>query len=149
MKYVEINEPEVPVFEQVKRYTRKRMEPALATTAQDMPLDYNIQAVPRRKRSRGLTTFSIVMMLIGFAVLVTLYISNVVAVDTLMMQQIDVEKQEARFLQQRENLRAEINMLSSYNRVQNIAAGRLGLVHANQQPYSLTVFGIQSDVNDR
>lgn len=121
------------------------MEPSLATPSQDVPLDY-IQAAPRRRRSRGLTTFSLVMMLIGLAVLVTMYISNVVAVDTLMMRQIDVEKVESQLLQERENLRAEINMLSSYNRVQSIAVERLGLVHANQQPYSLTVYGLQPDV---
>lgn len=119
------------------------MNPVLATAVQDVPLEYE-QATPRRRRSRGLTTFTLVMLLVGFAVLITLYISNVVAVDGLMMQQIDVEKTEQLLLQERENLRAEINMLSSYNRVQHIAVERLGLVHANQQPYSLTVYGIQN-----
>jgi cell division protein FtsL len=118
------------------------MDPVLAAASHDVALDY-VQAAPRPRRSRGLTTFTLVMLLVGFAVLITLYISNVVAVDGLMMQHIDVEKVELQLLQERENLRAEINMLSSYNRVQHIAVERLGLVHANQQPYSLTVYGIQ------
>ena len=50
--------------------------------------------------------------------------------------------EETALAQTRENLRAEINMLSSYGRIQTIAARDLGLVHAPQQPYSLTVFGI-------
>lgn len=148
MRYVEISEPEAPVYAQPKRFTRKRMDPVLAAASQDVALDY-VQAAPRRSRSRGLTTFTLVMMLVGFAVLITLYISNVVAVDGLMMQQIDVEKVELQLLQERENLRAEINMLSSYNRVQHIAVERLGLVHANQQPYSLTVYGVQHKQNKR
>ncbi|MBR9978533.1 MAG: cell division protein FtsL [Bacteroidetes bacterium] len=90
---------------------------------------------------RGLTTFNIVLMLIVFAALLVVYISNVVAVDGLMMEQIAAEREEKKLLQERESLRAEINMLSSYNRIQKIAVEELGLVHANQQPYSLTVFG--------
>jgi cell division protein FtsL len=125
------------------------MDPALAAMAAvDLPLEYT-QAAPRRRRSRGLTTFSIVMMLIAFAVLVTLYISNIVTVDALMMQQIEVQRIEQQLLQERDNLRAEINSLSSYNRIQHIAVEKLGLVHANQQPYSLTVFGIQHEQSGR
>ena len=102
-----------------------------------------VQAAPaRRRRVKGLTTFNIVMMLIVCAVLITVYISNVVTVDSLMMEQISLEKQEQMLLQDRENLRAEINQLSSYNRIQRIAVEDLGLEHANNQPYSLTVFGI-------
>lgn len=108
----------------------------------DMPLDYVQAAAPRRRRVKGLTTFNIVVMLIVFALLITFYISNVVTVDSLMVKQIEMEKAEQILLQERENLRAEINQLSSYNRIQRIAVEDLGLVHANQQPYSLTVFGI-------
>ncbi len=110
--------------------------------SQDAPLDY-VQAAPSRtRRARGLTTFNIVAVLILFAVLVVVYISNVVTVDSLMMEQIGLEREEQLLLQERETLRAEINMLSSYNRIQAIATEELGLVHANQQPYSLTVFGM-------
>lgn len=151
-KYVEIQEPEAPAFAQVRRFTRRRMAPAFGVLSraaaggvssagtQDVPLDYIQAAPPRRRRLRRLTTFNIVAMLIVFAVLVTVYISNIVIVDGLMMQQIELERQEQLLLQERETLRAEINMLSSYNRIQKIATEELGLVHANQQPYSLTVY---------
>jgi cell division protein FtsL len=154
-KYVEIQEPAAPAFAQVRRFTRRRMQPALSAisrgargnaaafgdAAADVPLEYMQAAAPRRRRMRGLTTFNIVIVLILFAVLVTVYISNVVAVDNLMIQKIELEREEQLLLQDRETLRAEINMLSSYNRIQKIATEELGLVHANQQPYSLTVFG--------
>ncbi|MBE0643452.1 MAG: cell division protein FtsL [Bacteroidetes bacterium] len=110
--------------------------------SQNASLDYVQAAAPRTRRMRGLTTFNIVIVLILFAVLVVVYISNVVTVDSLMMEQIGLEREEQLLLQERETLRAEINMLSSYNRIQAIATEELGLVHANQQPYSLTVFGM-------
>ncbi len=109
--------------------------------AQDVPLEY-VQSAPRRRRVKGLTTFNIVMMLMVFAVLITFYISNVVRVDSLMMEAIELDRQEQTLLQERENLRAEINTLSSYNRIQRIAVEDLGLVHADQQPFSLTVFDL-------
>jgi cell division protein FtsL len=140
-KYVEIPEPEAPAFAQLKRFTHKRPQPSLQTPRQDMPLDF-VQAAPRRRRVKGLTTFNIVMMLIVCAVLITVYISNVVAVDGLMVEQIELQKKEQLLFQERENLRAEINQLTSYNRIQRIAVEDLGLEHANNQPYSLTVFGI-------
>jgi len=108
----------------------------------EVPLDYEQAAPARSRRGRGLTTFNIVAMLIFFAVLLVVYISNVVTVDSLMMQQIELEREEQLLLQERENLRGEINMLSSYNRIQKIATETLGLVHADQQPYSLTVYGV-------
>ena len=142
-KYVEIQEPEAPAFAQVKRFTRKRLQPTLSALSQDVPLEY-VQSAPRRRRVKGLTTFNIVMMLIVFAALITFYISNVVKVDSLMMDAIELDRQEQTLLQERENLRAEINTLSSYNRIQRIAAEDLGLVHADQQPFSLTVFDLAS-----
>jgi cell division protein FtsL len=124
------------------------MQPALSALSQgasstDVAFDYE-QAAPavRQRRIKGLTTFNIVLVLIVFAVLVVVYISSVVAVDGLMMEQIGLEREEQLLLQERETLRAEINMLSSYNRIQAMATQELGLVHANQQPYSLTVFGM-------
>ncbi len=144
MKYVEINEPEAPVFAQARRFTRKIVDSSIGGLPNGAT-QVSLPKTTRPLRNRGLTTFSLVMVLVGFAVLVTLYISNVVAVDALMMQQIEVEKRELQLLQERETLRAEINMLSSYNRVQKIAVEKLGLVHANQQPYSLTVYGLTKD----
>lgn len=143
-KYVEIPEQEAPAYAQLKRFTHRRMQPSLQAPRHDMPLD-TVQAAPRRRRVKGLTTFNIVLMLIVCAVLITVYISNVVTVDSLMMEQISLEKQEQMLLQDRETLRAEINQLSSYNRIQRIAVEDLGLEHANHQPYSLTVFGVTSD----
>jgi cell division protein FtsL len=125
------------------------MQSTTAAFSTNPPLDYVQAATPRKRRVKGLTTFNIVLVLIAFAVLITFYISNVVTVDSLMVEQIELQKTEQMLLQERENLRAEINQLSSYNRIQRIAVEDLGLVHANQQPYSLTVYGIAPDHKDQ
>jgi cell division protein FtsL len=113
-----------------------------AGISREVALDFEQAAPRRRHRFTGLTTGGIVLLLAAFSVLVTYFISNVVAVDGLMVRQIELEREEQQLLLRRENLRAEINMLSSYNRVQKIAVEELGLTHAPQQPYALTVYGI-------
>jgi cell division protein FtsL len=149
-RYAEIPGQEAHVFEPVRRFTRKSFDAAAGSINQltrEFVVDQVQAEARRRRRVRGLTTFNIVVMLIVSAVLVTVYISNVVAVDQLLGEQITLEKEEQMLLQERENLRAEINMLTSYNRIQKIAVEELGLEHAGQQPYSLTVYGIQTEVN--
>ena len=112
-------------------------------------MDHVRKITRRRSRGTGLTTFSIVLMLIVFAMLITVYISNVVAVDELMLEAVKLDRQEQKLQQERENMRAEINMLTSYNRIRKIAVRDLGLVHATQQPYSLTVYGLQSQIKTK
>lgn len=107
------------------------------------------QYVPRGRKPKELTTFSIVMLLIVAAVVITGYISNIVRVDQLMMDITATMKEEQALQQQRESLRAEINMLSSYGRIQKIAAEELGLVHATQQPYSLMVYDLPQSTEEK
>ncbi len=110
----------------------------------DMPLDTE-QRTARRSRTRELTTFNIVLLLIVAAIVITAYISNIIKVDALTAELVTIEKEQKQLLQQRENLRAELNMLSSYNRIQRIATEQIGLVHAPQQPFSLTVYGLPDE----
>ena len=97
---------------------------------------------PRTKKKKELTTFNIVMLMIFSAVVVVTYIHNVVSVDRLLIDITSLEKREADLKQQSERLRASINMLSSYTRIQDIALNQLKLVHNRQQPLSLNVYGI-------
>lgn len=100
------------------------------------------QDPPRAKKKKELTTFNIVMLMIFSAVVVVTYIHNVVSVDRLLMEITTFEKREADLKQQSERLRASINMLSSYTRIQDIALNQLKLIHNRQQPLSLNVYGI-------
>lgn len=129
------------VFERVKRFTRKKLQLTSEPAKTDFR-DTTAAVLVRTRRTKDLTTFNIVLLLIVSAVVITSYISNIVKVDTLMMDITAFHKEEAQLMQTRENLRAEINMLSSYNRIQKIATEELGLIHATQQPFSLTVYGI-------
>jgi cell division protein FtsL len=91
------------------------------------------------RRRRDLTTFNIMLLLAVAAVVITAYISNIIKVDTLTVSITAAEKDEQVLVRERETLRAEINMLSSYTRIQKEAAETLKLVHPRQQPFSLTV----------
>jgi hypothetical protein len=105
-----------------------------------IPAEY-IRSEPKSQRMKDLTTFNIVVLLVVTGVVITAYISNIVLVDSLVSRISGIQKVEVALTQERENLRAEINMLSSYTRIQK-EAERLNLTHARQQPYSLLVPGL-------
>jgi cell division protein FtsL len=100
-----------------------------------------LRPASKRRGAKDLTTLNLVVLLIVTGVVITAYISNIIMVDSLMGTIAGLQKNEAALSQERENLRAEINMLSSYTRIQK-EAERLDLVHARQQPYSLLVPGL-------
>jgi cell division protein FtsL len=86
-----------------------------------------------------MTTFNIVLLLVVAAVVVTAYISNTFKVDKLMIRISGLEKEEQALLQEQENLRAEINILSSYDNIYRRAVDELHLVQSGRQPYQLVV----------
>ena len=96
------------------------------------------------RKSKDMTTFNVVVLLVIAGCVITAYISNIVMVDSVMSRIASMQKEEVALTQERENLRAEINMLSSYTRIQR-EAERLKLVHARQQPYSLIVPGLPTN----
>ena len=99
-----------------------------------------VSTMPEKaKKSPQLTTFGIVMLLVFSAIVVVAYINNVITVDRLLLDIRKLEKQEMDLKQENERIRASMNMLSSYTRIQKIAFDQLGLVHSGQQPSSLYV----------
>ncbi len=135
MKYSEILGLEAPVSER-----RKKTETPSTIFAGNT--DRQILAQPGLPRETAqkqaeFTTFNIITLLVIATLIVTAYISNVITVDSLMAEATKLEQTESKLIQERENLRADINMLTSYNRIQKIATEKLGLVHATQQPYTL------------
>ena len=148
MKFVEIPARGASGFAQQKRFTRKRQ----LSGEQQVPHEYQLDDLcpsPKRRLSKDLTTFNVVLLLVVSAVVITAYISNIIRVDTLMSGIAAIEKEETALFQQRENIRAEINMLSSYSRIQKEATGPLNLVHARHQPYSLIVPGLDAETADK
>ncbi len=114
--------------------------PGRIGTQLDLPLGPPRSDRPRKPK-KEVTTFTIVMILIFAAVLVVTYIGNVVAVDRLVSEIAALERREADLKQEGENVRASINVLSSYMRIKRIATDSLGLRHSGQQPLTLTVYG--------
>jgi cell division protein FtsL len=139
-KFAETLAPAPPDFARVKRFTRKRHEIDPMPGAPAVPADY-FRSEPKKRSAKDMTTFNLVVLLVVTGVVIVAYISNILMVDSIMNNISGLRKEEVALSQERENLRAEINMLSSYTRIQK-EAERLKLLHARQQPYSLLVTGL-------
>lgn len=98
--------------------------------------------VPPRNRKiakRNVSTFNIILMLFGVATVIVLYISNIIAVDRLMMEINSLQQQHSRILSEQELLKAEVNRLSSLERINRKATEELGLVNPKESPVWMNV----------
>ena len=98
-------------------------------------------APPRNRKfaKRKISTFNIILLLFGAAAVIVLYISNIIAVDRLMMEINRLQQQHARILSEQEILKAEVNRLSSLERINRKAAEELGLVNPKEPPVWIDV----------
>lgn len=98
-------------------------------------------APPRNRKfaKRKVSTFNIILVLFGAATVIVLYISNIIAVDRLMMEINSLQKQYGRILSEQEILRAEVNRLSSLERINRKATEELGLVNPKEPPVWIDV----------
>lgn len=71
--------------------------------------------------------------------MIVLYISNIIAVDHLMMEINNLQKQHQRMVSEQEILKAEINRLSSLERINRKATEELGLMNPKEPPVWITV----------
>jgi len=74
------------------------------------------------------------MMLLGAALLATLYISNAIAVNDLLANIASLEHERDMARVDNEKLRAELLRLMSVERVTTLASSRLGMVQPAQPP---------------
>jgi len=88
----------------------------------------------RRSMRRKFSPFNIILVLLAVAVVSVLYIRNVLAVGMLLRQINDLEQTHERLLNDQEMLRAQINRLSSLERVGKVAQEQLGLRTPSQAP---------------
>lgn len=97
---------------------------------------------PRNRKiaTRKTSTFNIILILFGAAAVIVLYISNIIAVDRLMMEINALQKKHQRMLSEQEILKAEINRSSSLERI-NRKAEELGLVNPKEPPVWMSVDG--------
>jgi cell division protein FtsB len=88
----------------------------------------------RRYTSRKVSPFNIILILMGTAVAIVLYIGNIIAVDQLVN---DIHKSDVRLqgiLSEQEMLRARINQMSSLERIRKRAEDELGLKNPGDVP---------------
>lgn len=85
------------------------------------------------------STFNTMAALFLAAVVIVLYISNIIAVNRLAVEVSDLQQKYAAVMNGNEILRAEVNRRSSPERIGKIAVEQLGLQHPKQQPQVLDV----------
>jgi cell division protein FtsL len=73
------------------------------------------------------------------AVGIILYISNIIAVNRLVVEVNDLQQKYAAVMNENEILRAEVNRRASLERIGKIATEKLGLQHPKEQPQTLEV----------
>lgn len=109
--------------------------PEQGTPTQNVPLPPRGKKASRKKVS----TFNIILILIGTAAAIVLYISNIIAVDQLMSDINKLQQHQQKILMEQEILKARVNQMSSLERIQRRAEEELGLQTPKQAPIWLKV----------
>jgi cell division protein FtsL len=99
------------------------------TTPDGTPLALN-----KKQSRRKVSPFTIILILLGGAVASVLYIGNILAVGQIMAQNNQLQIKHWQILNGQELLKAQINRLSSLERIQQIARDQLGLQNSKQLP---------------
>ncbi len=99
------------------------------------------QSLSKNKKvtKRKVSTFSLVLFLVGTAVVVVFYISNVLSVNHLMRKINACQVKHQQMVDEQELLRARVNKLSSFERIQKIGEYQLGLVFPKESPIPLRI----------
>ena len=99
------------------------------TTPDGTPLAFN-----KKQSQRKVSPFTIILILLAGAVASVLYIGNILAVGRLLAQNNQLQIKHYQVLNRQELLKAQINRLSSLERIQQIAHDQLGLQNSKQLP---------------
>lgn len=92
----------------------------------------------RRAVRRKVSPFTIMLILIGAAVAIVLYIGNIIAVNQLLLEVTALENEHRQLMMEQEVLRARINKLASLEQIQEKAEG-LGLQSLREPPVWMSI----------
>lgn len=95
------------------------------------------KAIKARKRS----PFNLMVTMIILAVAIVLYVGNVIAVQQLLKEVSDEQVRLQQILNDQELLKAQINRMSSLERIRNMAEDDLGLHNPKGPPQWIDVDG--------
>jgi cell division protein FtsL len=90
---------------------------------------------------RRISPFNVMLTLIGAAIAIVLYIGNVIAVEQLLKEVADQQAKLQQILNDQEILKAQINRMSSLERIRKMAEDDLGLHNPNNPPQWIRVDG--------
>lgn len=106
------------------------------------PIDLPTTLVPgprnRKILRRRTSPFSVVVVLLGVAVAIVLYISNIIAVGQLLNEINALQTQYDQITMEQEILKAQINKMASLERIQEKAQG-LDLKNPSESPIWLQI----------
>ena len=100
----------------------------------------------RRIVKRRTSPFTIILVLLGAAVAIVLYISNIIAVNQLMAEINVLQSQYNRITMEQEILKAQINKMASLERIQEKAQQELNLKNPSTSPVWIKID--QEKLND-
>jgi cell division protein FtsB len=131
------NDISIPRVREARDMVYNGTMPSPDPTQQSSPLP----GVTRNRRTtrRKYSPFNIILSLLLIAVVSVLYISNILAVGRLSRQINDLEQIHQRMQNEQELLRAQINRLSSLERIGKDAGAALGLGTPTTTPVWLEV----------
>jgi cell division protein FtsL len=93
----------------------------------------------RRVARRRFSTFNTILILFGVAMVIVLYVNNILTINQLATDVGNLEVRFAAIQNTNASLRAEINRKSSWERIGRTATEQLGLVFPKEQPQGFTI----------
>ncbi len=135
----------------IDAYLRRATERSLGSSAGDLrdavysgassPAPSSSVARPKNRTvsQRKVSPFSVVIALLVTAVASVVYISNIITVGQLVVQIGELEARDQRLLNEQEMLRAQLNRMSSLERIRQMAESDLGMKNSAALPGWLTV----------
>ena len=115
------------------------------TTSSPMPQDeFTRQGPDTRNRvvnKRKRSPFNLMLTMIGVAIAIVLYVGNVIAVQELLKDVSDEQARLQQILNEQEMLKAQINRMSSLERIRKMAEDNLGLHNPKGPPQWIQIDG--------
>ena len=115
------------------------------TTSSPMPQDeFTRQGPDARNRvvnKRKRSPFNLMLTMIGVAIAIVLYVGNVIAVQELLKDVSDEQARLQQILNEQEMLKAQINRMSSLERIRKMAEDNLGLHNPKGPPQWIQIDG--------